>query len=408
MNNLEHRQQKLKVKVLDEQGKSLKNEELEILQKDHQFLFGCNGFEFVPYASNQLDAEAEANTEKYIEKFLDIFNFTTLPFYWGQFEPERGKPRTKELKNAAQFCQDNNLTVKGHPLSWHTLAPDWLLDLSNQEIWEAQIKRLKRDINEFKGLVDMWDVINEVVIMPNFDKYDNGLTRVAKSKGRINVIKELFAAAQKEAPKTTFILNDFNTTAAYEILIEGCLEAGVEIDNIGIQSHMHQGYWGLEKTQDVLERFSRFEIPIQFSEVTMVSGELMPAHYVDLNDYQVENWPSTTAGEKRQADNVVEFYKTLYAHPLVKGITWWDLIDGQWLNAPSGLLREDYSAKPAFNELKKLIKGKWWTETQNLKTDAAGEIEFEGTLGEYTLKTENKEANFNLEKNQSKITLNLA
>jgi hypothetical protein len=40
-------------------------------------------------------------TEKYIEKFVDIFNFTTLPFYWGQFEPERGKPRTEELKKAA-------------------------------------------------------------------------------------------------------------------------------------------------------------------------------------------------------------------------------------------------------------------------------------------------------------------
>jgi GH35 family endo-1,4-beta-xylanase len=406
--NLDHRQQKSKFKILNSNGEPLKNQEVEISQRDHKFLFGCNGFEFVPYASDQLDAEAAAETEKYIARFLDIFNFTTLPFYWGQFEPERGKPRTEELKKAAQFCQQNNLTVKGHPLSWHTLAPDWLLDLSNQEIWEAQIKRVKRDLNDFKELVDMWDVINEVVIMPNFDKYDNGLTRVAQAKGRIKVIKELFDTAQKEAPKATFILNDFNTTAAYEILIDGCLQAGVEIDNIGIQSHMHQGYWGLEKTQDVLERFSRFGIPIQFSEVTMVSGELMPAHYLDLNDYQVENWPSTKAGEKRQAENVVEFYKTLYGHPLVEGITWWDLIDGQWLNAPSGLLREDYSPKPAYNELKKLIKDEWWTETKKLKTDVNGELEFTGTIGDYSLKIKDKEIDFKLEKDQAEISLSLA
>jgi len=244
--------------------------------------------------------------------------------------------------------------------------------------------------------------------MPNFDKYDNGLTRVAQAKGRIKVIKELFDTAQKEAPKATFILNDFNTTAAYEILIDGCLQAGVEIDNIGIQSHMHQGYWGLEKTQDVLERFSRFGIPIQFSEVTMVSGELMPAHYLDLNDYQVENWPSTKAGEKRQAENVVEFYKTLYGHPLVEGITWWDLIDGQWLNAPSGLLREDYSPKPAYNELKKLTKDEWWTETKKLKTDVNGELEFTGTRGDYSLKIKDKEIDFKLEKDQAEISLSLA
>ncbi|MFW6267270.1 MAG: endo-1,4-beta-xylanase [Halanaerobium sp.] len=408
MNNLEHRQQKVKLKILDSEGNPLQNQKVEIQQTEHEFLFGCNGFEFVPYANDQLDEEAKAETEKYIDSFLNIFNFTTLPFYWGQFEAERGNPRTEELKNAARFCQDNDLTVKGHPLSWHTLAPDWLLDLSNQEIWEAQIERLKRDINDFKGLVDMWDVINEVVIMPNFDKYDNGLTRVAQAKGRIKVIKELFDTAQKEAPKTTFILNDFNTTAAYEILIDGCLEAGVEIDNIGIQSHMHQGYWGLEKTQDVLERFGRFGIPIQFSEVTMVSGELMPEHYVDLNDYQVENWPSTPAGEKRQAENVLEFYKTLYAEPLVKGITWWDLIDGQWLNAPSGLLREDYSPKPAYSELKKLIKDEWWTGTKKLKTDAAGQVEFTGTLGDYSLEIKNKKLDFKLEKDQDEISLTLA
>ena len=29
---------------------------------------------------------------------------------------------------------------------------------------------------------------------------------------------------------------------------------------------MHQGYWGEEKTLDVLERFARFGLPIHFTE----------------------------------------------------------------------------------------------------------------------------------------------
>lgn len=407
MNNYQHRKSKTKLKLLDNNNQPLSKKEISINQKDHEFLFGCNGFEMVPYANNQLDAKATADTEKYIDKFLDIFNFTTLPFYWGQFEPERGKPRTKELLQTAKFAKEKDLTIKGHTLSWHTLAPDWLLDLSNQEIWEAQLKRVKRDLNDFKDLIDMWDVINEVVIMPNFDKYDNGLTRVAQAKGRIKVIKELFDVAQAQAPKATFILNDFDVSPAYEILIEGCLEAGVEIDNIGVQSHMHQGYWGLEKTQAVLERFSRFDIPIQFSEVTLVSGDLMPEHYLDLNDYQVENWPTTPAGEKRQAEEAVEFYKTLFAHPLVEGITWWDLIDGQWLNAPSGLIREDYSAKPAYNELKNLINNEWWTSEKNLKTDSNGEVEFEGIRGDYIVTINEQEFNFSLQKNTDEISIQL-
>ena len=186
-------------------------------------------------------------------------------------------------------------------------------------------------MKDFTGFVDMWDVINEVVIMPIFNKYDNGLTRVCKEMGRIKLIKTVFETARSINPEAVLILNDFDISPAYDILIEGCLEAGVQIDIIGIQSHMHQGYWGVEKTQWVLERFSRFNIPIHFSEVSLVSGEIMPSHYSDLNDYQVEEWPSTPEGEERQAREVVEFYKTLFAHPLVEGITWWDLLDGQWL-----------------------------------------------------------------------------
>ena len=39
-----------------------------------------------------------------------------------------------------------------------------------------------------------------------------------------------------------------------------------------IQSHMHQGYWGVDKTLEILERFSGLT-PIHFTEVTLVSGK---------------------------------------------------------------------------------------------------------------------------------------
>lgn len=401
MNNYEHRKTTATIKVFTEDKTPLKNQELTISQKNHQFLFGCNGFEMIPYANKKLEGDKKEQTQKYIDRFLDLFNFVTLPFYWGQFEPEQGKPHTQSLLNTAKFCKENNLMVKGHPLSWHTLAPDWLLDMSNEEIIDAQIKRIYRDVKDFEGVVDMWDVINEVVIMPIFDKYDNGLTRVCKELGRINTIKTVFEAARSTNPKATFILNDFDVSPAYDILIEGCLEAGIEIDVIGIQSHMHQGYWGLEKLEWVLERFARFDIPIQFSEVSLVSGDIMPAHYDDLNDFQVEEWPSTPEGEERQAREAVEFYKTLFAHPLVTGITWWDLLDGQWLNAPSGLIHKDCSPKPVYQELHKLVKDEWWTEARPLVTDKEGQLEFSGFLGEYEMRIADKKVDFLLQNKES-------
>ena len=64
-----------------------------------------------------------------------------------------------------------------------------------------------------------------------------------------------------ENPSATLLINDFDVSPAYDILVEGCLEAGIKIDAIGIQSHMHQGYWGVEKTLKVLEQFSHSICP---------------------------------------------------------------------------------------------------------------------------------------------------
>ena len=115
----------------------------------------------------------------------------------------------------------------------------------------------------------------------------------------------------------------------------------------------------MEKTLKVLENFERFNLPIHFTETTLVSGHLMPSEIVDLNDYQTTNWLSTPEGEKRQAEQTIYHYKTLFSHPLVESITSWDSSDGGWLNAPAGLLRKDGSSKPAYDELMKLIKGEW-------------------------------------------------
>jgi GH35 family endo-1,4-beta-xylanase len=216
--------------------------------------------------------------------------------------------------------------------------------------------------------------------------------------GRIQTVKAMFKATRAENPSATLLINDFDVSPAYDILVEGCLEAGIHIDVIGIQSHMHQGYWGVEKTLDVLDHFSRFHLPIHFTETTLVSGHLMPSEIVDLNDYQVEEWSTTPEGEERQAQEAIQHYRTLFAHPLVEGITWWDMSDGGWLGAPAGLLRRDGSSKPAYDELLKLIKREWWISPTRLMTDENGRIQFTGFLGDYELTCNSERKSFSLTK----------
>ncbi|MBK9925180.1 MAG: endo-1,4-beta-xylanase [Anaerolineales bacterium] len=383
--------------ILKADGTPLANQEVVVEQTRHKFLFGTAAFDLVSLASGDYSGEKKEQAEQRAEKISALYNAATLPFYWGRFEPERGKPITEKVKNAARWALDHNMVTKGHPLCWHTVTADWLLELSNEEILKTQIARIHRDVSDFKGLIDMWDVINEAVIMPVFDKYDNGITRICKELGRIKTIKTMFDAARETNPNATLLINDFDVSSAYDILVEGCLEAGIKFDVIGIQSHMHQGWWGVDKTLWVLQNFERFKLPIHFTETTLVSGQIMPPEIVDLNDYQVTDWPSTPEGEARQVEETLQHYKTLFAHPLVESITWWDSFDGGWLNAPAGLLRKDGSPKPAYEELMKLVKGEWWTAQTKLSTDAKGQVQFNGFLGDYELTYQGNKKSFTLD-----------
>ena len=394
------------VKFESMDGTPLANQEIIIQQKSHKFLFGCGAFDTVPLVNGELQGEERKAMEQRFDKWLALFNAGTLPFYWGGFEAEQGKPMTEPIRKAAQWLKEKGVTVKGHPLCWHTACAPWLMEMSNEEILKTQLDRIYRDVTDFEGIIDLWDVINEVVIMPIFDKYDNGITRICKDKGRIGLIREVFRAAKEANPKAILLLNDFNTSISYEILIEGCLEAGIPIDVIGIQSHQHQGYWGIEKTEQILERFSRFGLPIHFTENTLISGDLMPPEIEDLNDWQIEEWPSTPEGEERQAREVVQMYETLFSHPLVESITTWSIVDGKWLKAPAGLLRVDNSSKPSYEELLKKVKTDWWTNTR-VVTDDQGHAEITGFQGNYEAISGKARAEFVLDKDHREERIRL-
>ena len=394
MDQLKHRKAEAKMRIVNPDGSPAANLPVRVDQVSHQFLFGCGAFDAVALMKTGDEAQ-QAFLKERMEKWLKLFNYGTLPFYWGRYEPVEGQTAYPETMAAAKWLRGQGVQVKGHPLCWHTVCADWLMQYSNEEILRRQVERIHRDVTAYKGVIDLWDVINEAVIMPVFDKYDNAITRICREIGRNRLVKEVFAAAKESNPDAVLLINDFNTSVSYENLLEELLEAGVPISAIGIQSHQHQGYWGREKLEDVLERFSRFSLPIHFTENTLISGEIMPAYIEDLNDWQVDSWPSTPEGEERQAKEITEMYSILFAHPLVEAITTWDFNDGCWLKAPSGFVREDNSEKPSYHELKKLIHETWETH-ETVTTDAEGCLSFTGFKGGYTLQSAAGTASFEL------------
>lgn len=390
MDNLDHRKMSAVVRVLDENGMPLANTKVRCELTRHSFLFGCGAFDAVPFADMSREDTGYDAARTRMRHWLDLFNYGTLPFYWGRFEPKEGETQTAQLSKAAQYLKSKGVVLKGHPLCWHTSCAGWLLKYSDTEILQKQIDRVRRETERFAGLIDMWDVINEVVIMLVYDRYDNAVTRICKLLGRVRLIKTLFEAARETDPGAKLLINDFNMSQSYEILIDGCLNAGVPIDAIGLQSHQHQGVWGREKTENVLSRFEHFGLPIHFTENTIVAGPYVDPALDDLQDAHYEDDAATPEYEQMQAAELEKMYRLLFEeHPLVTAITNWSYSDGGWLNAPSGVIRRDGSLKPAYCALRHLIRDEWHTDV-TLLTDDNGCVDLNGFKGNYCITSGNR------------------
>lgn len=367
------------VRVVDSAGDARPNVRLRVEQIRHAFGFG----------STAGDLDQAPPREQ--ELFLDLFDSATLPFYWGRYEPVRGQTAGETMVRRARWFTDRGVRLKGHPLVWHYVKAAWLDALSLPDVEGALRDRIRREVRDFAGLVQAWDVLNEGVIMPHFtnepDGVPNAITRLAARLGRVEMVRLAVEEARSIGTSPTLVLNDFNLGPEYARFISEVLDAGIAIDAIGLQSHMHQGFRGEEELWEVCERFARFGLPLHWTETTLVSGDLMPREIVDLNDYVVSEWPSTPEGEARQADEIVRHYSTLTSHPAVESITYWGWLDGQqWLGAPAGLVRADGTTKPSYRALRDLVRGSWWYEPRVLETDIEGNMRVAGGwAGRYRL-----------------------
>ena len=159
---------------------------------------------------------------------------------------------------------------------------------------------------------------------------------------------------------------------------------------------MHQGYWGEEKTLDVLDRFARFGLPFHLTETTLVSGDLMPPEIVDLNDYQVAAWPSTPEGEARQADEIVRHYRTLRRTSGGRG----DHLLGHPTTAPGWRAdRLGPRRRLAQARLRRAAapdQGRLVARPDPDVTDEAGNVAVSGFLGEYAVTWAGRTAEFRL------------
>lgn len=381
--------------VVDAFHNPIAGAKIKIKQKTHDFLYGANLF--------LLDeCETEEKNRLYREYFKDTFNQATLPFYWKDLEPEAGKTRyavgsPRIYRRPApdlclEFCEENHITPKGHCLYYALHTPDWVPHQNIEKTKELVEAHFEEIAGRYADRIHFWEVINETLAIP-----------YGKAKNRFyddpQVVEWCFEKAEKNFPGNELIINEcpapvwesfFGNRSAYYSVIERAVRNHARIDCIGLQAHMfHQIdryaelskiFYSPQRVFDVLDTYGQFGRPIQITEVTI------PAYSDSKEDEEI------------QAQALRQMYRMWFCHKNVEMITYWNMVDGYcWSenNIPGdmksgenfyygGLLRFDFTPKPAYFALKDLFEKEYRTILET-ETSSEGLSAIRGFFGTYEI-----------------------
>jgi endo-1,4-beta-xylanase len=374
------------IELVDADGRPIPSASLEIQQKTHQFLFGCNAFVLG-------QRKTPERNRKYEEAFTHLFNFATVPFYWTGTEPKQGELRYQEgcvdiwrrppPDRFVAFAKKHGITLKGHPLLWHAYNPTWL-SKDPAEFKKLCQKRFREIAERYAKDIKIWDVVNESqVCEKDFPLYTPGKEYVAWA---FNEVSPLFRS------DNLLLINELTPAShggvgeenAYYRQIKQLLGQGVNVEGIGFQFHLlEKGYMEATlagkqfppaKLLDIYQSFAAFDRPFFITEITI------PSKGKD--------------GEAVQAEMIANLYRLWFSVPRMEGITYWNFADGtaagEENKALGGLIDKEMNPKASYKSLDRLINHNWKSRLAT-KTDVAGKANFRGFYGKYIIKATAKD-----------------
>ncbi len=384
-----------RLSFVDKNKNPLKNVKFSASLRQHDFKFGCNLFMLDEFETQEKNA-------KYRKLFADTFNYAVVPFYWNSLEPEKGKPRYEKSSPriyrrpspdlCVEYCKEKDIRMKGHCLVYDAFSPSWL-PKEPDLIWQEYEKHFREVAERYKNDIFDWDIVNEAISWPAYTEDHKDVTAIYRDR---RFVEKCFELGRRHFPMNNLFINEaaaiwerfrFDRSYFY-LLLERYLRESVPIDSIGLQMHMFQTKdkemeWGATrynpaKVFDILDTYSEFNLPLHISEVTLTTYNGGPED------------------EEIQAELLSLLYKMWFSHKACDGIAYWNLVDGYAHGAPigdktsgenvygGGLLNFDLSEKPAFKEMKRLIKEEWTTNHSDV-TDEFGKAIFRGFKGTYKL-----------------------
>lgn len=367
-------------------GKPLDGAEVSYKLKKIDFDFGCNIFMLDQY-------EDKNQQDTYLKQWKNLFNTAVVPLYWEGTEPEKGRLRyTKDTANdvyrrppagrVVEYCKENGIALKGHPLFWHEIIPKWLPE-SWDELMPLIEKRFKEISELFSDDISVFDCVNEPARIWDMthEHRSDGYKMIAPPDG---YLEQVFALGKKYFSDNELILNEATGAAICEFkgiyggyyqLIERLLNQGLKIDRVGLQCHIgdsdyFKNVFNAERFYGVLDGYSKLGKPLVLSEIGL-----------------------STDDEELQAEATEQLYKICFSIDKMSGIFWWNLDDNGILtqkdrnavgeNLPFAGLCRNGREKPVYKVLDHLINHEWTTVGESILKD--GKCDFRGFYGSYEI-----------------------
>lgn len=321
-------------------------EKIMVEQLSHEFWFGCA-------ISNGLadGSISESDLRQYKEKFLGNFNsaVTENAVKWLSMEKEKGKVNYNVVDGILKWTEENHIPLRGHNIFWGIpqFVQPWIKALSNDELKRTLQDRAETLAGRYRGRFAEYDLNNEMI---HGNYYEERLGP--------DITKEMAQWVHEGDPDARLFLNDYDILtgrrlADYMAEIRKVLRQGVPIAGIGVQGHLHAETFDRDQLRRSLDSLAIFNLPIRITEFNMPGQR---SRYLKNRTLKM-----TPEEAKKNAGEIVDYYKICFAHPAVEGIIMWGFWAGaNWIPA-SSLYDRDWSPTPAAEAYHNLVFREWWT-----------------------------------------------